>query len=26
VAMNAVNDRLGYRQVERCVEVKKNLR
>jgi GNAT superfamily N-acetyltransferase len=26
VAMNAVNDRLGYREIERCVEVKKDLR
>jgi GNAT superfamily N-acetyltransferase len=25
VAMNAVNDRLGYREVERCVEVQKEL-
>jgi GNAT superfamily N-acetyltransferase len=25
VAMNAVNDRLGYREIERCVEVKKEL-
>jgi GNAT superfamily N-acetyltransferase len=26
VAMNAVNERLGYREIERCVEVKKELR
>jgi len=25
VAMNAVNERLGYREIERCVEVKKDL-
>ncbi len=25
VAMNAVNERLGYREIERCVEVKKEL-
>jgi hypothetical protein len=25
VAMNVVNDRLGYREVERCIEVQKEL-
>jgi hypothetical protein len=25
VAMNAVNERLGYRETERCVEVQKEL-